>query len=145
MWIWHGYEDAKGTKALNRMWDEMFDCDGEVRNRRCMPRIKKDFIMKINQDPVMRYDWRFWNIGAFDTVAFAHMCDASRVVFEIRRKSDDSVVCIGFDKSSPFRNVPLADFINSLDFVGLYATMDGIKIQNFDYCHHADGKLGAKQ
>lgn len=144
MYVWDWKVPLK-AKALNRMWDEIFDDYDVVRPRKCIPRLRREFIDKINQDPVMRYDWRYWNVGIFDAAAFAHMCDGLRIKFEVRRKDDDSIVSTGFSKSSPLRNVPLADFINSLDYVGLYATLDGVPIQNFDYCHHVDSRLGAKQ
>lgn len=143
MWL-YGMNDVNNTKALDRMYDELFDDDGNV-NTKKVPRIRREFIAKMNQDPIMRYDWRHWNVGVFDAKVFAKMCEALQIRFEVRKKEDDSVVSTTFDHSSPFRNVPVVDLINTLDYVGLYVTLDGVKIQNFDYCHHANSYLGAKQ
>ena len=143
MW-WYDWKMASGAKALDRMYNELFDDDGNV-NIKKVPRIRKEFIAKMNQDPVMRYDWRCWNVGVFEATRFARMCDALHIRFEVRKKDDDSVVSVGFDHSSPFRCVPLGDFINSLDYIGLYATLDGTRIERFDFNHNADRRLGAKK
>ena len=140
MW-WYDWKMVSGAKALERMCDELFDDDGNVKERK-IPRIRKEFIAKMNQDPVMRYDWRHWNVGVFDAKVFAKMCDALQIKFEVRKKNDDSVVSVGFDHSSPFRRVTLVNFINSLDYIGLYATLDGIRIERFDFNHNVDRGLG---
>lgn len=141
----YSWRDLKYTKALNRMYDEIFGDDKDVKERRCYKRLRKEFVAKINQEPIMRYDWRWMNVGLFPLYNFSDMCNALGVSLELIDKRSGTIISsLVMEGSGKSQNIPLADFINSLECAGLAVLIDGVEIKPFDFNSKVDTKLGSR-